>query len=98
MWAGLEDLAVTIHGNQPGDPKRGVERMMDVLKSEGMAKGKPVPLRIPIGEDAWQILRAKAAETLKVWDEWKALATSTDFPGPKQGFWAMQEQQQQQQA
>jgi hypothetical protein len=30
-------------GNQPGDPKLGVKRVVDVLRSEGMAEeGRPV--------------------------------------------------------
>lgn len=90
MWEDFEGIAVAVTGNQPGDPKKGVERMIDVLKSEGMAKGKEVPLRIPIGADAHQVVREKAMAALKACDEWEALSNSTDFEGPKQGLWAQQ--------
>jgi hypothetical protein len=90
MWEGFGKLASTMHGNQPGDPKKGAERMIDVLTSEGMAKGKPIPHKVAIGEDAMQLTRAYAAELLKGCDEWEELSSSTDFEGPKQGFFAQQ--------
>ena len=40
VWDGFEGLAATMTGNQPGDQKNGVERMIEILKSEGMSKGK----------------------------------------------------------
>ena len=64
--------------------------MIDVLQSEGIVRGKPVPMRIQNDMDAWQI--EKATDRLKVCDECEALACSTD-PGSKQGFGAMQKQQ-----
>ena len=90
-WEDFGALVGSMDGTQPGDPKKGVERMIDVLKSEGMAKGRGVPLRIPIGSDACQMTREAAMASLKVCDDWAALSTSTDFDGPKLGFWAQQE-------
>lgn len=89
-WEIFEQIGAGIHGNQPGDPKKGVDRMIDVLKSEGMAKGKPIPRRVPIGADAVQMQKAYAAELLQNCDEWEELGSSTDFEGPKQGFFAQQ--------
>ena len=87
-WESVEQVTAGIHGNQPGDPRKGVDRMIDVLKSEGMAKGKSIPRRVPVGADALQMQRAYAAEMLKNCDEWEELASSTDFEGPKLGFFA----------
>ena len=67
------------HGNQPGDPKKAVERMVDVLKSEGMAAGRTMPPRMPLGPDALAGVRAKCEATLKICDEWEGLIGSTDI-------------------
>lgn len=67
-------------GNQPGDPKKGVELMIDVVKGEGAAKGKEMPLRLPMGSDALEVVRKKCLETLKTCDEWEEAIKSTDFP------------------
>ncbi|CAL8574729.1 hypothetical protein XPA_000682 [Xanthoria parietina] len=67
-------------GNQPGDPKKGVELMIDVVKGEGLAKGKEMPPRLPMGSDALEVVRKKCWETLKTCDEWEKAIKSTDFP------------------
>lgn len=50
-WTFFESISSNMHGNQPGEPKAGVERI-DVVESEGMAEGQEIPLRIPIRPDA----------------------------------------------
>jgi len=91
MMTFLAPITASMDGNQPGDPKLGIARMVDVIKGEGLAKGKTVPWRMPIGTDAVEIIKTKCEETLKVIEEWKDFSKSTDFPGPKQGFWAEEE-------
>lgn len=68
------------HNNQPGDPKKAVERMIDVLKGEGMAKDKggEFPVRMPLGTDGIKAVREKCLATLKICDEWEKIAVSTD--------------------
>lgn len=67
------------HGNQPGDPRKLVERIIDVIKSEGMAAGKPMPQRLPIGRDAMAAIVKKCETTLQLCKEWESLITSTDI-------------------
>ena len=67
------------NGNQPGDPRKLVERFIDVVKSEGMAAGKPIPQRLPIGRDSMAAIKKKCEATLKLCEEWEALITSTDI-------------------
>ena len=67
------------NGNQPGDPRKLVERIIDVVKSEGMAAGKPIPQRLPMGRDSMAAIRKKCEATLKLCDEWETLITSTDI-------------------
>lgn len=88
MMSFLAPITASMHGNQPGDPKLGIARMVDMIKREGMAKGKEIPWRVPIGTDAMEIIKGKCEETLKVIEQWKDFSMSTDFPEPKKGFWA----------
>ena len=66
------------HGKQRGDPKKAAERMVDVLKSEGMAAGRTMPARMPLGPDSLAAIRAKCEATLKICEEWEGLISSTD--------------------
>lgn len=69
----------SIYGNEPGDPRKAVERMIDVIKGEGMAAGKTMPPRLPLGTDGLKVMRDKCQATLKLCDEWEELITSTDI-------------------
>lgn len=80
------------HNNQPGDAKKAVERMIDVVKGEGMAeeKGGEFPLRMPLGTDGLAAVREKCLATLKICEEWEKIITSTDVDNlgevPEQKF------------
>lgn len=73
--------AGSMGGNQPGDPVKGVSRMIDVLTGEGEAKGKKMPVRMPIGGDAVEVSRGEAEKMLDVIREWGDFGGSTDFEG-----------------
>ncbi|KAL8832835.1 MAG: hypothetical protein Q9191_000019 [Dirinaria sp. TL-2023a] len=66
-------------GNEPGNPKLGAERMIDLVRSEGAAEGRPMPARLPLGTDALQIIKDKCLETVKICDEWEDFIKSTDY-------------------
>ncbi|RDW62120.1 hypothetical protein BP6252_11553 [Coleophoma cylindrospora] len=82
------EASATIPGNEPGDPQKCAERIVDVMKGEGMASGKPMPSQVPLGSDALATIKETCEAMLKTCEEWKDLIKSTDFEGPKQGFWA----------
>lgn len=84
----LAAVAPAMDNLQPGDPEKGVARMIDVLMQEGMAKGREIPSRVPIGSDAVQIVRDFAKNLLNTVNEWEDLSASTDRDGPKEGVWA----------
>lgn len=69
------------YGNEPGDPKKAAERMIDVVKGEGLVEGREadVPIRLPLGKDALQVLKGKCEATLKICEDWENLITSTDL-------------------
>lgn len=66
--------------NQPGDPVKLVEIILDLVRKEGVAQGKQVPLRIPLGVDVFDDMKAKCEETLALLEDWKDVIQSTDFP------------------
>lgn len=70
-----------IYHNENGDPVKGVARMIETLTGSGMAEGKPLPPRLPLGSDSLQVVRKKCQATLKLCDEWEKLIVSTDIPG-----------------
>ncbi len=75
----ISGFVAATNGNQPGDPRKLVERIIDVVKSEGMATGKPIPQRLPIGRDSMATIKKKCEDTLKLCEEWESLITSTDI-------------------
>lgn len=79
MDKAIADFVAATNGNQPGDPRKLVERIIDVVKSEGMAAGKPIPQRLPIGRDAMATIKKKCEATLKLCEEWENLIISTDL-------------------
>ena len=73
----MEAGVLGLSGNQPGDPQKAVERIVDVIRQEGMAAGKEMPPRLPLGPDGMQQVRDKCLATLKILEEWEPLIRST---------------------
>ena len=64
------------NGNQPGDVVKCAKVIVDVSK-EGVAKGRAVPVRLVLGTDCLEVVRAKCENTLKLVKEWEAVSAST---------------------
>lgn len=79
MEKALATFVAATDGNQPGDPRKLVERIIDVIKLEGMAAGKALPPRLPMGRDAMAPIVEKCEATLQICKEWENLITSTDI-------------------
>jgi NAD(P)-dependent dehydrogenase (short-subunit alcohol dehydrogenase family) len=62
---------------QPGDAKRAVERIVDVVRGEGVAAGKPWPLWLFLGKDSEETVNGKIEEVAKNLDQWKDVVRST---------------------
>lgn len=62
-------------GAQPGDLKKGSKVIVDVLTGQA---GRDMPLRLPIGKDAYQTIKDKCEATLQLLEEWKDIITATD--------------------
>ena len=68
-----------LHGSEPGDPAKMAERVVDLVKAEGTASGKPLPTRIMFGRDALEEVKEECIATLKIIEDWEQVITSTDF-------------------
>ena len=68
------------NGNQPGDPVKAVARILDIVKQEGVAKGKGIPQHVLLGSDAIHLVSTKLKATLESIEEWKDISLSTDLP------------------
>ncbi|KRC29254.1 oxidoreductase [Acidovorax sp. Root219] len=70
----IREVARRINLNQPGDPVRLAQAMMQLVASP------TPPLRLPLGTDTLQTIADKHAFVEKETAAWRDLAASTDFP------------------
>jgi hypothetical protein len=66
-------------GKQPGDPKKAVEIMLDVVRGEGVAEGKAFPERLPLGPDCLDTMRRRCVSSLAICNEWDNVIRSTNY-------------------
>lgn len=64
---------------QPGDPQKLVRIVADLVREEGVAKDKLLPLRLPLGNDVLTDIKAKCENTLQLLREWESVIQSTDY-------------------
>lgn len=62
-----------INGQQPGDPEKGIDVLIEVSKAENP------PLHLFLGPDAYQFARQKISALESDMNTWQELATSTNF-------------------
>ncbi|KAF5310146.1 hypothetical protein D9619_010394 [Psilocybe cf. subviscida] len=68
-------------GAQRGDPVRGSNAIIDIIKGEGLAAGKKIPVNgFAIGVDAYGTVKKSAEDVLERLEEWKEVTLSTDYP------------------
>jgi hypothetical protein len=66
-------------GGAKGDPRKAMEFVVDVVRGEGKAAGKALPMYLPLGELADQGIRAKIQTRLQNLDEWGPLIRDMNF-------------------
>jgi NAD(P)-dependent dehydrogenase (short-subunit alcohol dehydrogenase family) len=69
----VQTMMKTVAGHQPGDPSRAAQAILTAMAAE------EVPLRLPLGPDCVDLLRAKLAAQSAEISTWEALARSTNF-------------------
>ncbi|KAI1757267.1 NAD(P)-binding protein [Xylaria castorea] len=82
--ASIRDIEAGIVGNEPGDAAKAVSIMIDLINGTGVASGKEVPLRVPLGSDGWERIRAQGESIVKICDDWEEVAKSTDLKSSPQ--------------
>jgi hypothetical protein len=68
-----------LDGNQAGDPKKGVECAIDLVKGENGTAGKEWPNQLPLGSDAVAAIRKKCEDTLQQLKTWEDLSIKSDI-------------------
>ena len=63
-------------GNQPGDPVRGSQAIIDAVES------KDPPLRLLLGKFAYEAAIKRCDEQRKQFEQWKDASLSADYPNP----------------
>ncbi|KAJ7303481.1 hypothetical protein DFH08DRAFT_722164 [Mycena albidolilacea] len=74
-----DDVLVAADGKQAGDPSKGVQVVIDIVKGEGLAAGKRFPSSVALGSDCYKALKNDAEALLARLEEWRPLSESTDF-------------------
>ncbi|KAF9264384.1 putative short-chain oxidoreductase [Marasmius fiardii PR-910] len=75
-----------VDGKQRGDPVKVAEVMVDVVKGEGEAVGRPWPLYLPLGVDSMEAMKNKCQRLLNTIEDWKDILTSTDHDDYQPGI------------
>ncbi|SJL13117.1 related to ketoreductases [Armillaria ostoyae] len=67
------------NGTQLGNPEKGVQIMLNVVRGEGVAQGKEFPKSLLMGSDTFAVVQDKIQGYLKLQKEWESVSKSTDF-------------------
>lgn len=79
MRNAVAQFVQSTNGKQPGDPKKAVEIMIDVVRGEGVAEGKAFPERLPLGPDCLATMRKRCVGNLAICNEWDDVIRSTNY-------------------
>ncbi|KAM5355049.1 hypothetical protein ACJ41O_001695 [Fusarium nematophilum] len=74
-------FATNPEAHMPGDLAKAATRIVDVVKREGLAAGKPWAVRVAIGSDGMGSAKQRSEEQLQLIEAWKDVSTSTDREG-----------------
>jgi len=69
----------SVPGTQNGDPDKAAEVIVDVVRGEGITKGRSWPEYLILGNDAEAGVREKTSKVLKVLDEWVDVTRNVNF-------------------
>ncbi len=72
-------MIIAYNGKQPGNPLKGVEVIVDVVRAEGQAAGKEFPRQVLLGTDCYNEAKVETEKTVALLEEWKEVSFSTDF-------------------
>ncbi|KAK0200067.1 hypothetical protein DFS33DRAFT_216038 [Desarmillaria ectypa] len=76
---GAEAFCQAYDRQQPGDPKKGVRVVLDVVRGEGVAEGKAFPTDLLLGSDCRRAIQDVIQKAVASQEEWNNVTTSTDI-------------------
>ncbi|ETR99773.1 NAD(P)-binding protein [Trichoderma reesei RUT C-30] len=62
----------------PGDPNKAASAMVDVIRRQGAAAGRPWAVRVVLGSDCLTYARKRRQEELRLLEKWQDVSSSTD--------------------
>ncbi len=74
----MGEFATNAMANMPGDMTKGAIRIVDFMKQEGMATGRPWAVRVALGSDGTRSSKQRCEEQLQLVETWKDFSRSTD--------------------
>ncbi|KAF9017892.1 NAD(P)-binding protein [Hymenopellis radicata] len=77
----FEKLIRDVDGKQPGDTRKAVEIIVDVVRGEGVAKGRAggMPSFLLLGSDCFEMAQKEVKRVMRMQEEWADVSKSTDF-------------------
>ncbi|CAE6445506.1 unnamed protein product [Rhizoctonia solani] len=75
----FNDFREKVIGNEPNDPKLGALRIIEVITQSGMAAGREVPARIPMGKGGKEPLIKRCHDIIEEVEEWSDIICSTAY-------------------
>ncbi|KAH8905938.1 NAD(P)-binding protein [Coniochaeta sp. PMI_546] len=75
----LKDAMDAVNGKQPGDVEKAGRVIVDVLTKEGVAKGREIPVRLPLGSDTVRQIRERIGQYEARIREWEDVAKLVDY-------------------
>ncbi|KAJ5708021.1 hypothetical protein N7488_007822 [Penicillium malachiteum] len=67
------------NGTQPGDPAKACELVVEAVRGEGRCAGKELPLRLPVGPDAFELIRSYSAAQAQLCADWDGITSETNM-------------------
>ncbi|KAH8801736.1 hypothetical protein F5884DRAFT_807711 [Xylogone sp. PMI_703] len=64
---------------QPGDVSKAISIILDAVRQEGWAANREVPFRLPLGPDAYNVLKTKSEQTLELLNDLGPVINSTNY-------------------
>ncbi|KAL5375207.1 hypothetical protein DPSP01_011411 [Paraphaeosphaeria sporulosa] len=79
VLAPIKGAFQAFNGNQPGDPVKGAQLIVEALTGTGRAEGRELPRRLLIGPDAVGFVTGVIEKETKSVEAWKDLSVTTNL-------------------
>lgn len=79
LMDGYVTFSEKVHGKIDGDVAKFAGIAVDLVKGEGCAEGKEVPLSMPVGPDAFAYVKGRLELEMKTLGDWEGVISSTNF-------------------